>query len=168
MRNIPPCNTFSFASILRRDEPSATACIKGNTTHPDLCGMINFYKTSFGGVLITAEVFGLPNQNSNTSNFYGLHIHEFGNCALPFDKTGNHYNPGGNIHPYHAGDLPPLFGNEGYAWSAFYDERINISEIIGKSVVIHSMRDDFTSQPAGDSGEKIGCGVIYPFSANIF
>ena len=90
-----------------------------------------------------------------------MHIHEFGNCTPPFDKTGNHYNPGGSMHPYHAGDMLPLLGNNGYAWLTFYDERIRIKDIVGKSVVIHGMRDDFTSQPAGDSGEKIGCGVIY-------
>ena len=54
----------------------------------------------------------------------------------------------------------PLLGNQGYAWTSFYDKRFAIDDIIGKSVVIHSRRDDFTTQPAGDSGEKIGCGVI--------
>ena len=58
------------------------------------------------------------------------------------------------------GDLPPLLGNNGYAWTAFFDKRFTIDEIIGKSIIIHNMRDDFTSQPSGDSGTKIGCGVI--------
>ncbi len=163
MRNIPPCNTFSFTSILRRNTPDAYACIKGNTAHPNLCGMASFYETPPGGVLVSTEVYGLPDVNSNNSDFYGMHIHEFGNCTPPFDKTGGHYNPSASMHPYHAGDMLPLLGNGGYAWLAFYDERIRIKDIIGRSVVVHSMRDDFTSQPAGDSGEKIGCGVIYPF-----
>ena len=53
-----------------------------------------------------------------------------------------------------------MLSNHGYAWMAFWDARILLREIIGRSVVIHSQRDDFQTQPAGDAGEKIGCGVI--------
>ena len=77
-----------------------------------------------------------------------------------FPNTGNHYNPGNVPHPEHAGDLPPLLSNNGYAWMVFYTGRVNAEDIIGRSVVIHSMRDDFTTQPSGNSGDKIGCGVI--------
>jgi Cu-Zn family superoxide dismutase len=89
-----------------------------------------------------------------------MHIHETGNCALPFDQTGNHYNPAGLPHPKHAGDLLPLLGNEGYAYSVFYTDRFELPEIIGRSLIIHSAPDDFTTQPSGNSGVKIGCGVI--------
>lgn len=71
-----------------------------------------------------------------------------------------HYHPITQIHPKHAGDLPPLLSNHGYAWMPFYTTRFSVMDIIGKSIVIHNMRDDFTSQPAGDSGVKIACGVI--------
>ena len=54
----------------------------------------------------------------------------------------------------------PLMGNQGYAWLAFYDKRFSIPEILGRSVIIHAMPDDFRTQPSGDAGEKIGCGVI--------
>ncbi len=77
-----------------------------------------------------------------------------------FPNTGNHYNPGNVPHPEHAGDLPPLLSNNGYAWMSFYTSRVNVEDIIGRSIVIHSMRDDFTTQPSGNSGDKIGCGVI--------
>lgn len=60
----------------------------------------------------------------------------------------------------HAGDMPSLLNNGGYAYLSFYDEHFRLEDILGRSLVIHSQRDDFTSQPAGDSGEKIGCGVI--------
>lgn len=73
---------------------------------------------------------------------------------------GNHYNPPNSSHPNHAGDLPPILSGNGYGWIAFYDKRFNLSEIIGKSIIIHDMSDDFKSQPAGNSGMKIGCGVI--------
>lgn len=79
---------------------------------------------------------------------------------MPFDKTGDHYNPTNEQHPQHAGDLIPLMGNQGYAWLAFYDKRLMIKDIIGRSIIIHKMPDDFMSQPSGNAGEKIGCGVI--------
>lgn len=141
--------------------PSACAKITGNSWFPDLSGNVTFYKDPSGGVWVEIEVAGLPDYNSPTrSSFYALHIHEFGNCTPPFDETGDHYNPTGMPHPGHAGDMPPLLGNNGYAYSLFYTERLNINDILNRSIVIHSMADDFTSQPSGNSGEKIGCGII--------
>lgn len=137
---------------------NAIAIIKGSSSHPNLRGQACFCSTESGGVIITVEVFGLPENSS--SGFFGMHIHQFGDCTPPFDKTGSHYNANNQPHPMHAGDLPPLLGNNGYSWMSFYDTRFTVDEIIGKSIIIHNMRDDFTSQPAGDSGDKIGCGVI--------
>ncbi|MFR5725383.1 MAG: superoxide dismutase family protein [Clostridium sp.] len=51
-------------------------------------------------------------------------------------------------------------GNSGYGWLSFYDKRFTVKEIMGRSVVLHSGLDDFTSQPSGNSGVVIGCGVI--------
>lgn len=147
-----------FTSVMVGQLPEAVAWIRGNTEYPNLSGVAMFFEAPFGGVLVEVEVYGLPEENVN--GFYGLHIHEFGNCTHPFDKTGDHYNPNNLEHPRHAGDMPPLLGNDGYAWTAFYDERFTIDEIIGRSIVIHDMRDDFSTQPSGDSGTKIGCGEI--------
>lgn len=152
---------ISFLELLTYERPDAAAWVTGNAAHPRLSGLVKFYRTSYGGVLVEAEIFGLPNiTGQGSSNFYAMHIHEFGNCSGNFEKTGSHYNPADQPHPEHAGDLLPLLGNQGYAWSAFYDKRFTIEEIIGKSVIIHSGRDDFTTQPSGDSGDKIGCGEI--------
>lgn len=150
-----------FTKISGGTSPQAIAQIKGNNMNPDLSGTVKFYQTPYGGLLITAEVFHLPvSPDDMSTGFHGMHIHEYGDCTPPFDKTGMHYNPAGQLHPEHAGDLPPLLSNRGYAYSSFYDSRFTIAEIIGKSVIIHSNRDDFTSQPSGDSGDKIGCGTI--------
>ena len=78
--------------------------------------------------------------------------------------TGSHYNPTNAVHPYHIGDLPPILNSNGYSYMAVYDSFLEIDEILGKSIILHSQRDDFTTQPAGDSGEKIACGVIHPIS----
>ena len=151
-----------LTSILYHNTPAATAQIRGNANHPDLFGTVSFYTTPLGGVLVSAEMYGMP-----ASDFYGMHIHEFGNCtpvsggtAQPFSNAGGHYNPTNMPHPEHAGDLIPLLSNHGYAWTAVYTDRFRLPDIIGRSVIVHGMRDDFTSQPAGDSGERIGCGVI--------
>ena len=150
-----------FMDILRSKNPDAVAWIKGNEENPQMSGAVRFFSTPYGGILVEAQLFGLPNiKTQHSSDFYAMHIHEFGDCSGSYSKTGNHFNPAGTLHPMHAGDLIPLLGNQGYAWTAFYDKRFTIDSIIGKSVIIHSKRDDFTTQPSGDSGEKIGCGVI--------
>lgn len=152
---------LTFVRILEKNRPAAVAWVTGNNTYSELSGLVKFYDTPYDGVLVEAEVFGLPNVSTQgSSDFYAMHIHQYGNCSGSFEKTGSHFNPTNAFHPEHAGDMIPLLGNQGYAWTSFYDKRFTIDDIIGKSVVIHSRRDDFTTQPAGDSGEKIGCGVI--------
>lgn len=152
---------LTFIHLLQQNKPQAVAWVRGNESNPRLSGLVKFYATSYGGVLIEAEIFGLPDiENQFSSDFYAFHIHEYGDCSDNFSKTGNHYNPTNQPHPDHAGDMIPLMGNQGYAWTVFYDKRFTVPEIVGKSVVIHSRRDDFTSQPSGDAGEKIACGII--------
>ncbi len=150
-----------FLSILTEGRPRAIAWVSGNASQPQLSGSVKFYETPYGGVLVESQMFGLPNINvQGSSNFYGMHIHENGNCERPFTRTGEHYNPENMPHPQHAGDLPPLLGNQGYAYQVFYDKRFQIQDIVGRSIVVHAMADDFRSQPSGDSGDKIGCGTI--------
>lgn len=152
---------LTFVNILEKNKPRAVAWVTGSNADSPLSGLVKFYDTPYGGVLVEAEIFGLPNvSEQRSSDFYAMHIHEYGDCSGSFEKTGSHYNPAGHPHPEHEGDLIPLLGSQGYAWASFYDKRFNMDDIIGRSVIIHSRRDDFTTQPAGDSGEKIGCGVI--------
>ena len=136
--------------------PDAFAAIKGNSDNPQLYGIVNFYKVH-GGSIVVAQIFGLPNDS-----FFGFHIHSGENCSDNFEHTGSHFNPQGKEHPFHAGDMPPLLGNNGTAWSAFYTARFSPIDVSGKTVVIHGMPDDFRTQPSGDSGMKIACGVIMP------
>ena len=150
-----------FADILRFGTPTALAWVRGGTQAPAISGLVKFYATPYAGVLIEAELFNLPNKSTpGSSGFYAMHIHETGNCSDDFIHTGEHFNPTGGLHPAHAGDMLPLQGNEGYSWVSFYDKRITIDQILGRSVIIHSQADDFTTQPAGNSGTKIACGVI--------
>ncbi len=159
MRDVTPAQTFSWT--MQNRLPDAVAWITGNQDAPHLSGLVRFYTTIYDGILVEAEIFGLPNlTEAGSTNFYGMHIHEYGDCSENFTHTGDHYSRQNVPHPQHTGDLPPLLGNQGYAWTAFYDKRFGIPEILGRSVIIHRMPDDFVTQPSGNSGEKIGCGVI--------
>lgn len=144
--------------------PHAWAKIKASASYPQITGNIRFYGTIYG-VVAVAEISGLRQATSNCDNpVFGFHIHEGSSCGgngeEPFPNTSTHYNPNSCPHPYHAGDLPPLFGAGGYAFSAFLTNRFTIPEIIGKTIIIHSSPDDFTTQPSGNSGTKIACGEI--------
>ena len=59
--------------------------------------------------------------------------------------------------------MPPLLANQGYAWMSFYDKRFSMEDILDRSVVIHQDPDDFKTQPSGNSGAMIACGVIRPY-----
>ena len=142
--------------------PDARAIVKGNAAHPNLSGYVDFYRHKDGVVLLT-ELWGLPyDATPCANNIFAMHIHATGDCAgdMSFSSAGGHYNPGNCPHPAHAGDLPPLFSNHGYAWQGFFTDRFTVPEIIGRAIIIHGQRDDFTTQPAGDAGQRIGCGVI--------
>lgn len=159
----PQFSLSRFQNILRRS-PDAEADVRGGPENPDIKGTVSFYRAG-GGVLLVAQVQGLP-QGSGTClpNIFGFHIHEgsscTGNAEDPFANAGMHYNPSNCLHPSHAGDLPPLFGNQGYAFMAFYTDRFSLDEVVGRTVIIHASPDDFTTQPSGNSGAKIACGRI--------
>jgi len=159
MQNSTP--RLSFVYLLDNTGPRALAWVRGGQEAPQLSGLVKFYETPYGGVLVEAEIFGLPNINiPGSSDFYAMHIHDGSSCADNFVHIGGHFNPADQKHPEHAGDLLPLLGNQGYAWTAFYDKRFNIEEILGKFVIIHAHPDDFTTQPSGNSGPMIACGEI--------
>ena len=125
-------------SVLNR-RPSAIARIRGSESYDNILGMVWFYQMP-KGVYVVTEVDGLPQGCGECkSPVFGYHIHSGSACA---------------------GDMPPLFGNHGYAFSVFYSERFCVCDIIGKTVIIHLNPDDFHTQPAGNSGTKIACGKI--------
>ena len=156
---------MNFNQILLNRTPDACAAVTGSAEYPDIHGMVRFYQTG-AGVLVEAQVQGLPqNYESCTANIFGFHIHEGGACTGndtdPFADTGPHYNPEDCPHPAHAGDLPPLFGNRGFAFMTVLTNRFTVMEIIGRTVIIHGSPDDFTTQPSGNAGAKIACGQIH-------
>jgi Cu-Zn family superoxide dismutase len=146
--------------------PSAQAELnptQGNTAS----GWVRFEQRG-SNVLVTAEVRGLkPNTD------HGFHVHEQGDCSAP-DATsaGRHFNPGGNPHAHymqdarHAGDMTNLMADSGgVARYSYTSDILSIAGgatngVIGRAVVVHRDPDDYRSQPAGNSGPRIACGVV--------
>lgn len=154
----------NIGRILQCQRPAAFACIRGTSKYPDITGCIHFYSVGCD-VLVAVTVDGLHYTDQMGHSILGFHIHEGDSCSgneedLLADTKG-HFNPDGFLHPYHAGDLAPLFVNDGTSFMAMVTNRFQVCEILNRTVVIHSMPDDFHSQPAGNSGEKIACGKIY-------
>ena len=144
--------------------PNAVAVMRGRAENSGIHGTVKFYPTT-SGVLIVADILGLPAPSEMCkSPIFAFHIHGGSDCSGnqedPFANAASHYNPNDCPHPGHAGDMPPLFGAGGRAFLAFLTDRFNVNEILGKTVIIHDGPDDFTTQPSGNAGNKIACGVI--------
>ena len=138
--------------------PNAVARITGGAEAPQLSGCAQFYQEN-GCVLVVARISGLPRESE--TGFFGFHIHQGRDCSgAGFSGTRSHYNPAERAHPEHAGDLLPLLECRGNAYLSFRTDRFSVNDIIGRTVVIHSDPDDFRTQPAGNAGKKIACGVI--------
>ena len=153
----------SLSQVLRC-APDAEADISGSDADPNLRGKALFYQTNLG-VLVSVWVSGLPaDRDLCDAPFFAFHLHSgtacTGDSEDPFRDALTHYNPNGCTHPNHAGDFPPLLANQGHAYSAFLTDRFSVEEIIGRTVIIHRDPDDFTSQPSGNAGKKIACGLI--------
>ncbi len=134
----------------------AIARIRGEATAPALQGEVRFLQRP-DGVLVTVEVSGLPQETP----FFALHIHEGRSCqGRGFPRTGGHLNGSMQPHPRHQGDLPPLLNVGGKAYLSVLTDRFTLPEIIGRTLVIHSGADDFRTQPAGNAGPKLACGMI--------
>ena len=155
------CN--NIASIIQ-GTPDASAEVCGSRECPDIRGTVRFYQTD-QGVLVYADICGLPTSgNGSCEQVFGFHIHEGDQCTGstgdPFADTGSHFDTKRRRHPRHSGDLPPLFGNDGHALMAVLTDRFCVNGVIGRTVIIHDSPDDFTTQPSGNAGSKIACGVI--------
>lgn len=131
--------------------PDAYAKVTGDKNHPQIEGEVYFFDV-YEGTMVMAQISGLQN-----GNFHGFHIHEGSTC----ENMGGHYNPNNKEHPFHAGDFPPLLATEKFAWMAFYSDRFHPEDIVGRTVIIHENPDDFHTQPSGNSGPIIACGIIY-------
>jgi Cu-Zn family superoxide dismutase len=120
-----------------------------------------------GGTIVNGEFTGLP------AGVHGFHVHTVGKCEAPFDSAGPHFNPSSTQHgvavgPGHAGDLPNLFvPDSGRVHVEFFAPELSIRngdrsvfDADGSALVVHAKRDDYKTDPSGDSGDRIACGVV--------
>jgi len=144
--------------------PKATAKLeptKGNTAN----GTVNFTQKG-DKVVVDAKVAGL------TPGGHGFHIHEKGDCSSGDGmSTGGHFNPRGQPHampttPHrHAGDMPMLVADASGSATLIVELDVMTigsgdADIVGKGLIVHKDPDDFTTQPTGNSGARVACGVI--------
>ena len=143
---------------------TAEAYIYGSPSYPQIKGYAVFTETE-QGTAVSAAFYGLPvPKEPCKQEVFALHIHEGASCSGNSDDSfadaKSHYNPHLCPHPFHAGDLPPIFAAGNTAASAVLTDRFTPSEIIGRTIILHRMPDDLHSQPSGNAGEKIACGII--------
>src|SRR5690606_27773785 len=130
-------------------------------------GMVEFSPAENGGLEIVARVEGIP------PGTYGIHIHEVGDCsASDASSAGDHFSPSDDPHggPYdpaherHAGDLGNITVDaSGEGRKALTVDELRLDGeygVVGKAVIVHDGEDDLTSQPSGESGDPVACGVI--------
>lgn len=127
-------------------------------------GRVSFEKVS-AGTLVRAEVKGLKPEST-----HGFHVHDKGDCsAQDAASAGDHFNPTKQAHGRatgehrHMGDLENLVADKnGMAKyeRTFPASDLSVASLVGRSVVVHEKADDLKTQPSGDSGARIGCGVI--------
>ena len=163
----------SFAGLIALAQtPAAKSAVssKGiSVLHPTagnkVSGTVTFTPVA-DGVQVHAEIAGL------TPGKHGFHIHEFGDCsAADASSAGAHFNPTNQPHAgpdaaaRHEGDMGNVEADaSGNAKLDYVDHQISLASdaksAIGRSVVVHAKADDPKTQPSGDSGARIACGVI--------
>ena len=127
-------------------------------------GIVTFTQTSTG-VKVVADLKGL------TKGKHGFHIHECGDCtAADGTSAGGHFNPEMKSHgapadaAHHAGDLGNIIADDnGNAHLEYLDATISLYgalSIIGRSIIVHKSEDDMKTQPTGNAGARVACGVI--------
>lgn len=143
----------------------ATATMEGTAKFKTVKGTVEFKQTD-DGVEVTANIEGLKKGD------HGFHIHEKGDCSAPdAASAGGHFNPSKHKHgapdaaEHHEGDLGNLTaGADGKATKTFTMKGITLDEgetsIIGKGFIIHDKADDMKTQPTGNAGARVACGVI--------
>lgn len=161
---------FAFVSILvliagcaSSNRPMASAMltpISGSTA----TGTVHFQELSDGSVDVTADLTRVP------AGVHGFHVHDKGDCSDNGNAAGGHFNPMNMPHAapdaqsHHAGD----FGNvtadaNGEIHTKFNTRSITVhsgmTSVVGHAVILHANPDDLTTQPSGNAGPRIACGV---------
>lgn len=144
--------------------PALAAAALKPASGSQVSGTVNFTEST-EGVRIVADISGLA------PGKHGFHVHEKGDCSDPDAKSaGDHFNPGAQQHgahdapAHHAGDLGNLEADaSGQAKLERVVTGVSLSGpdgLIGRGLIVHANADDLKSQPSGNAGARVACGVI--------
>lgn len=144
-------------------QTAATAQVAGNAD--DINGSVTLNTTASGRTLVKIDVTGVP------AGTHGVHLHETGDCSAEDFKSAGGHIAGDHQHGVlvdggpHPGDMPNMVvGEDGVLQAEVFLDLLDIDAMIkdddGAAFVIHDGADDYTSQPAGDAGSRIACGVF--------
>lgn len=164
------CVLFSIALLLvvscasMSSGPSASATLS-STSGSTVTGTVQLQQLGDGSVRVTVDLTGVP------PGVHGFHIHDKGDCGDNGNAAGGHYNPNATSHgapsadAHHAGD----FGNvtadaQGKVQTVFTTRSITVaagpSSAVGHAVILHANPDDLVTQPTGNAGARIACGIV--------
>jgi superoxide dismutase, Cu-Zn family len=147
-------------------EQEATATLEAKSGS-NLSGEASFTKKNGGEVDFEIHIEGV------SPGLHAVHIHEVGDCSADDGSSaGGHWNPTGEdhgkwgVHPFHLGDIGNIeVGENGQGTLSLTTDLWNLDQnsdhsVLGKAIIVHAGADDFTTQPSGAAGGRIGCGVI--------
>ena len=167
---------FWSAAFAQRQVPAGTTGTRPAETAS--ANLIDAQGRSVGQAYLTQAPHGVllkMDLKNTTPGIHGLHIHDVGRCDRPsFESAGSHFNPTNRQHGYlnargpHAGDLPNIDVPSTTEHSVEYflaDITLDpgarsLLDANGSSIVIHAGKDDYVSDPAGESGDRLACGQI--------
>jgi len=177
MASLAALTTLALPPAIAQQQPTPEARAELRDAQGNVVGNASFTPTA-DGVQIQMRVEGFDAAvMGDERGEHGFHIHEVGSCTPPdFSSAGGHYNPTGVDHGLldpdgpHAGDLPNLWIEaDGSADYAVTTNLITVGpgdrtlfDANGSALVIHAEPDDYITDSAGDSGDRLACGVITP------
>lgn len=150
--------------LANAQEPAKAIAVLNPTAGNNVTGLVTFTKSG-DAVKVVADVTGL------TPGKHGFHIHEFGDCSsTDGNSAGGHFNPTHKQHgapdasDRHAGDLGNIeadaSGKAHLEWSDKVMKLSGADSIVGHAVIVHEKVDDLKTQPTGNAGGRLACGVI--------
>ncbi|SFG58635.1 superoxide dismutase family protein [Pedobacter insulae] len=154
-------------SCKQNDKEVAQATLNSTATN-EAIGTVKFVSVADGKIKMDLEL----NFPERADSVVAVHFHEHGDCGNMGENTHGHWNPTNENHgkwgseAYHSGDIGNIeLDSKGHATLSVTTDRWNTTEndvnsIIGRGIIVHGGTDDYTTQPTGNSGPRVGCGVI--------
>jgi Cu-Zn family superoxide dismutase len=162
----PTASDAPSSATTETAQETMTVTLQGAPTDTDFTGRVEVTPEG-SGVRIVGDVAGV-----DTDGKHGIHVHENGMCdhegegGKHFTSAGGHFNPAGTEHacpptdPRHAGDLGNIEVSGGIGHMELSVPNVTADQLNGKAIILHAGEDDCKTQPTGNSGDRLACGVV--------